>query len=114
MIDKLNDIFAQIKTLESQELQDILTFYFGQGLKLFEAKYKGETFDVSEQIKFISDLLGFNLDDIVMAEMNKKPETHAKDEITDFILQNSSVVDANIDKYREFIESTIKDIKTKV
>ena len=105
MIDKLNEIFAQIKTLESQELQDILTFYFGQGLK---------PFDVSEQIKFISDLLGFNLDDIVMAEMNKKPETHAKDEITDFILQNSSVVDANIDKYREFIESTIKDIKTKV
>lgn len=128
ILEKLDNILKNILELQTPApvLFDILMFYYSKALELFEAKTKGKTFDVSEQINFISEQLGFDLNDIVLAAMNsetpknelKPNEESANDDITNFILNSSKSAEKldelDIDKYKQYIKDNLKIVNNKL
>lgn len=86
------------KNYSTEELA-ILEFQIKKGLELIEAKRSNKPMDISEQISFVSEILGISLIDLVhqmVSEINDAPQSDpvidsnsTDQEVLDF-LQNST------------------------
>lgn len=100
MIEMANDI-------KDADAHNIILFQLQKGLELIDLSKSSKKVDVSEQIQMISDLLGFDLKEIVtniVQSMNKEevpPELQtgaSDDEVLSFL---ESQDEGELDKYRE-------------
>jgi len=70
----------------SDEELEILKFQIDKGLELIKAKREGKALDISEQIEFISSILGISLPELIksiVVEM-QEPKDY-DDEVLDFL-----------------------------
>lgn len=119
--DRISEILTKIKTLESGGLADILTFQIIQGVQLFNRASSGENIDVSESIKFVSEVLGIdfvgNLKEYIKDKIvpdvlySDKPleDDFTDDDIVNYIVQNSQLSNESVDKYKQMLTDTITD-----
>lgn len=119
--DRISEILTKVKTLESGGLADILTFQIIQGVQLFNRASSGENIDVSESIKFVSEVLGIdfvgNLKEYIKDKIvpdvlySDKPleDDFTDDDIVNYIVQNSQLSNESVDKYKQMLTDTITD-----
>lgn len=119
--DRISEILTKVKTLESGGLADILTFQIIQGVQLFNRASSGESIDVSESIKFVSEVLGIdfvgNLKEYIKDKIvpdvlySDKPleDDFTDDDIVNYIVQNSQLSNESVDKYKQMLTDTITD-----
>ena len=119
--DRISEILTKVKTLESGGLADILTFQIIQGVQLFNRASSGESIDVSESIKFVSEVLGIdfvgNLKEYIKDKLvpdvlySDKPleDDFTDDDIVNYIVQNSQLSNESVDKYKQMLTDTITD-----
>lgn len=119
---KVDKILQSLNDLESKGLADILAFQIIQGVNLFNLASSGKSIDVSESVKFISDVLGIDFDanlrkyikDKVIPEVmysgNPIEDDFTDDEIVDYIIQNSQLTNENVDKYKQTLSETIQKL----
>lgn len=119
---KVDKILHSLNDLESKGLADILAFQIIQGVNLFNLASSGKSIDVSESVKFISDVLGIDFDanlrkyikDKVIPEVmysgNPIEDDFTDDEIVDYIIQNSQLTNENVDKYKQTLSETIQKL----
>ena len=119
--DRISEILTKIKTLESGGLADILSFQIIQGVQLFNHASSGENIDVSESIKFISEVLGIDfvgnlkayIKDKIVPDVlySDKPleDEFTDDDIVNYIVQNSQLSNETVDKYKQMLTDTITD-----
>jgi hypothetical protein len=85
----------------SDEELAILKFQIDKGLEIIEAKRSGKPMDISEQIEFISNILGINLTDLIMSMVT---ETEPKEDN----------VDQEVLSFLDSCESEVQDYETKL
>ncbi len=119
--DRISEILTKIKTLESGGLADILSFQIIQGVQLFNRASSCENIDVSESIKFISEVLGIDfvgnlktyIKDKIVPDVlySDKPleDEFTDDDIVNYIVQNSQLSNESVDKYKQMLTDTITD-----
>lgn len=119
--DRISEILTKIKTLESGGLADILSFQIIQGVQLFNRASSGENIDVSESIKFISEVLGIDFVENLKAYIKDKivpdvlysdkplEDEFTDDDIVNYIVQNSQLSNESVDKYKQMLTDTITD-----
>ena len=116
IFSNLNDIFNKVKEISdiSPDLGKILLFNFKQSFDIYEALIKNEAYDISDQIKFVSDLLKIDIYQMLKDSSEKDNVKGADDDITSFILNNSKVVDENIEEYEKFIKESLKEVNASI
>lgn len=119
---KVDNILQSLGELESKGLADILAFQIIQGVNLFNLASSGKNIDVSESVKFISELLGIDFDanlrkyikeklvPEVMYSGNPIEDDFTDDEIVDYIIQNSKLTNESVDKYKRTLSETIQKL----
>lgn len=119
---KVDRILQSLGELESKGLADILAFQIIQGVNLFNLASSGKNIDVSESVKFISELLGIDFDANLRKYIKEKlvPEVmysgapieddFTDDEIVDYIIQNSQLTNESVDKYKRTLSETIQKL----
>lgn len=119
---KIDNILQSLGELESKGLADILAFQIIQGVNLFNLASSGKSIDVSESVKFISELLGIDFDanlrkyikeklvPEVMYSGNPIEDDFTDDEIVDYIIQNSQLTNESVDKYKRTLSETIQKL----
>ena len=119
---KVDRILQSLSELESKGLADILAFQIIQGVNLFNLASSGKNIDVSESVKFISELLGIDFDANLRKYIKEKlvPEVmysgapieddFTDDEIVDYIIQNSQLTNESVDKYKRTLSETIQKL----
>lgn len=119
---KVDRILQSLGELESKGLADILAFQIIQGVNLFNLATSGKNIDVSESVKFISELLGIDFDANLRKYIKEKlvPEVmysgapieddFTDDEIVDYIIQNSQLTNESVDKYKRTLSETIQKL----
>ena len=119
---KVDRILQSLGELESKGLADILAFQIIQGVNLFNLASSGKNIDVSESVRFISELLGIDFDANLRKYIKEKlvPEVmysgapieddFTDDEIVDYIIQNSQLTNESVDKYKRTLSETIQKL----
>lgn len=119
---KVDNILQSLGELESKGLADILAFQIIQGVNLFNLASSGKSIDVSESVKFVSEVLGIDFDanlrkyikeklvPEVMYSGNPIEDDFTDDEIVDYIIQNSQLTNESVDKYKRTLSETIQKL----
>lgn len=119
---RIENILKSLNELECKGLSDILAFQIIQGVKLFNLASSGQSIDVSDSIRFVSDLLGIDfaenlkkyLKDKIVPEImysgNPIEDDFTDDEIVDYIIQNSHLKNESVDKYKQMLSDTLTKI----
>lgn len=112
-LDKLNE-------LKIPELKELLMIQIVKGVEFFNAVSEGTEYDISDQLKMITNFLGLDVKELVQkivenkiddveSERIKIDEDSTDEDVVNFILQNSQGVDDIKDKYDSY-KKYISDI----
>lgn len=112
-LDKLNE-------LKIPELKDLLKLQIVKGVEFFNAVSEGTEYDISDQLKMMTNFLGLDVKELVQkivenkiddveSERIKIDEDSTDEDVVNFILQNSQGVDDIKDKYDSY-KKYISDI----
>jgi len=107
----ITDAMFEIRD-ENIVIGEVLLNSFDNSLKILDAMKDGGKVDISDKIKFISELVGFSVEDLILdvIQKNQISPDEVDNEAIDFILNNSDINnDKDSNKYEEFLETNIKD-----
>ena len=108
-ISKILDLAKEVNDKDSG-IGLVLNFCLKQFMDLVEAKENQSIFNINEFIDFASKFLDFNFRSD--GDESTIVDDHVDESVVDYILKNSSDIDAKkISEYEDFINKSIKKIQ---
>ena len=112
IVEKISKILDLAKEVNDKDpgIGLVLNFCLKQFMDLVEAKENQSIFNINEFIDFASKFLNFNFRSD--GDESTIVDDHVDESVVDYILKNSSDIDAKkISEYEDFINKSIKKIQ---
>ena len=125
-IDKLNEILKLITEIREEDvaLGSVLLNNFGNVINGVQAIKSGKELDINDQLFIISDILGFDFEELVktiiekdygMDQSGQFVNAEEADQATvDFIKGNSDINSNEIDDYEKFLKDNMEFLKGEI
>ena len=125
-IDKLNEILKLITEIKEEDvaLGSVLLNNFGNVINGVQAIKSGKELDINDQLFIISDILGFDFEELVktiiekdygMDQSGQFVNAEEADQATvDFIKGNSDINSNEIDDYEKFLKDNMEFLKGEI